>query len=486
MACYSAAPWIFASSLLIGLGGCGDDTASSDSAGSTGKLTTTTPQTTGDTATGSSGNVPTTGNGSAEGTVSDSGTSSGSTAPTTGVTTGGSSDASTTDASTTALTTSGVMPDTTTGGSTTDAGTTDADASAAVDAGAGAAAEIPGAALARRASAVADVPAIAFAAFTRMGVVASSAVGVADEGRNTPATDETVFHAASIGKLIVATCVMQLVEAAKLDLDADVSAHVGFPVRHPKFPKQPITLRMLLGHRAAIRDHVDELRAAHADVALGLFTRRYLARDSAFLAAPPGAAMEYSNVGVALAAYAVERVSGEPFARFSALHVFEPLRMRSSGWSAVPFASPAVPYARREGRHVSVPHASHAVYPSADLYSTARDLARFARAVLGEGELEGSRILSPKSVSTMLRVDPDGGAQDQALAWQVRTIGSLRVAGHEGEDDGASTALFLDLAGGSGAVVLANGDAFGSGDAARAAAIQKLIADLLAFNGRRP
>ena len=137
MACYSAAPWIFASSLLIGLGGCGDDTASSDSAGSTGKLTTTTPQTTGDTATGSSGNVPTTGNGSAEGTVSDSGTSSGSTAPTTGVTTGGSSDASTTDASTTALTTSGVMPDTTTGGSTTDAGTTDAGTTGTTTGGSG-------------------------------------------------------------------------------------------------------------------------------------------------------------------------------------------------------------------------------------------------------------------------------------------------------------------------------------------------------------
>lgn len=369
---------------------------------------------------------------------------------------------------------------------TSDGVTNEAGTSSGADSGADAARETPGATLARRAAAAADVPAIAFAAFTRMGVVASSAVGLADEGRKTPATDDTVFHAASIGKLIVATCVMQLVEAAKLDLDADVSAHVGFPVRHPKFPKQPITLRMLLGHRAAIRDHVDELRAARADLALGPFVKGYLSRDAAFLATPPGAAMEYSNVGVALAAFAVERVSGEPFARFSTRRVFEPLGMRSTGWSAVPFASPAVPYTRRDGRFVAVSHASHAVYPSADLYSTARDLARFARAILGEGELEGSRVLSAKSVDAMLRVDPDGGAADQALAWQVRTIGSLRVAGHEGEDDGASTALYLDLAGGSGAVVLANGDAFSSGDSARAAAIQTLIASLFAITGRRP
>ena len=126
----SAAPWILASSLVIGLGACGDDTAESDSAASTGQATTAIPQTSGDTATGSTGGVPTTG-GSAEGTVSDSGSSSGATtAPTTGATsdgtsttTGATTDVSTTDVSTTGST-SGVMPDTTTGDSTTDASTT--------------------------------------------------------------------------------------------------------------------------------------------------------------------------------------------------------------------------------------------------------------------------------------------------------------------------------------------------------------------------
>ena len=86
-------------------------------------------------------------------------------------------------------------------------------------------------------------------------------------------------------------------------------------------------------------------------------------------------------------------------------------------------------------------------------------------------------MLSPTSVRTMLA----GGASDadQALAWQLRTIGGRRVAGHEGEDAGASAALFLDLAAGTGAIVLANGDAFGSGDRERAAAIQGLVAELL-------
>ncbi|GAI08999.1 unnamed protein product, partial [marine sediment metagenome] len=91
--------------------------------------------------------------------------------------------------------------------------------------------------------------------------------------------------------------------------------------------------------------------------------------------------------------------------------------------------------------------------------------------------------LSPASVRTMLETGAgDGGTNDgeQALAWQLRAIGGARVVGHEGEDRGASTGLFLDLVTGTGAVVLTNGDAFGSGDRARADAVQTFLADLLA------
>jgi len=127
MSRHSAAPWILASSLLIGLGACGDDTAESVGSSTTGSPTMTTPQTSGETATGSTGATPTTTGGSAEGTVSDSGTSSGSTAPTTGPTTDATTTGDpTTDATSTSGTTSGVMPDTTTtDGTTTDGTTTD-------------------------------------------------------------------------------------------------------------------------------------------------------------------------------------------------------------------------------------------------------------------------------------------------------------------------------------------------------------------------
>ena len=47
-----------------------------------------------------------------------------------------------------------------------------------------------------------------------------------------PVTERTLFRVASISKLVVAVGVMRLVEQGRLDLDADVSALLGWPLRH--------------------------------------------------------------------------------------------------------------------------------------------------------------------------------------------------------------------------------------------------------------
>jgi len=357
-----------------------------------------------------------------------------------------------------------------------------ADARAGADAGAGAEEKARGV-LER-----AQVAGLAFAAVTRERDVVVGGAGVADLARRSGVTAETVFEAASIAKLVVATCVMQLVEDGKLDLDADASKYVGMPLRHPR-SATPITLRMLLSHRASIRDRQDEIASARAGNALATFLAHYMVentkpRAAAFLDAAPGTSTSYSNVGASLAALAVERVAGETFAEVSTHRVLEPLRMRDTRWVAPlrPSASSARPYARIDGGFLALPSPSHALYPAVDLHASARDLARFARAMLRDGELEGARILAPASVHTMMSAVAGDG--DQALAWQLRSIGSARVAGHEGEDAGATTALFLDLAAGTGALVLANGDAFASEDPARAAAVQTFLGELLGIAAR--
>jgi len=74
---------------------------------------------------------------------------------------------------------------------------------------------------------------------------------------------------ASISKLVAAIGLMRLVEDGRVDLDTDVSDYLGFALRNPAFPGQPITLRMVLSHTSSIRD---------GDYYIGLYKRIRLAR----------------------------------------------------------------------------------------------------------------------------------------------------------------------------------------------------------------
>jgi CubicO group peptidase (beta-lactamase class C family) len=326
----------------------------------------------------------------------------------------------------------------------------------------------------------ARVPAIAWATVTRTSEE-SGAVGLAEVERSERANGATVFEAASIAKLVIATCVMQLVEEGRLALDADVSSYVGFSLRHPRM-NQAITLRHLLSHTSSLRDR-PETRAASSAIPLQDFLRGYFAerKPGLFLDAGPGTTMEYSNVGPSLAALAVERVSHVRFAERAKANVFERLGMATAafGHDAVGRAAIAAPYRSTGEGFVRLPPSSHALYPVVDLFASARDLARFARAILRDGELEGARVLTAASVAEMVRIQLPDAAPSDALGWQARTIGGRQVVGHEGEDQGASTALYLDRNAGVGAVVLANGDAFQSEDEARVSAIAQVIEQLL-------
>src|SRR3546814_8255443 len=71
-------------------------------------------------------------------------------------------------------------------------------------------------------------------------------------GRRVSAGDPV--RIASISKLVTAIGVMRLVEAGKLDVDADAGELLGFPLRNPAFPDTPITLRLLMSHRSSLTD----------------------------------------------------------------------------------------------------------------------------------------------------------------------------------------------------------------------------------------
>ena len=224
--------------------------------------------------------------------------------------------------------------------------------------------------------------------------------GYADfAGKKPVVADKTLFRPGSISKVFTATAVMQLVEQGKLDLDRDVNDYLDFAI--PKTYAEPVTLRRILTHTAGFEETLKNLFVPGAREMRPL--RDYLITAMPARIFPPGTVPSYSNYGLTLAGYIVERVSGEPFEKYIAAHILTPLRMDHSSF-AQPLPenlaanmSPGYLTAAQGARAFEFVTAS----PAGALSATATDMTRLMLALLGEGTLEGATILKPESVRAM-------------------------------------------------------------------------------------
>ncbi len=133
----------------------------------------------------------------------------------------------------------------------------------------------------------------------------------------------TIFRLASISKLFTWVSVMQLVEQGKLDLDTDVNRYLDFQIR-PAF-SQPVTLRNLMTHTGGFEEEIRDIIVTDPKQAVTL--RDFLIRNQPQRIFPPGTIPAYSNYGVGIAGYIVQRVSGQPFEQYVEQHIFAPLKM---------------------------------------------------------------------------------------------------------------------------------------------------------------
>lgn len=233
-------------------------------------------------------------------------------------------------------------------------------------------------------------------------VLLAKGYGFADYQARTPVSaEETLFRPGSISKLFTVTAVMQLVEAGKLDLDRDVNAYLDFAI--PATFPEPVTLRRLLTHTAGFEETAAYLFVD--DPAHNLSLRDYVLRLQPRRVFAPGSVSSYSNYGLALAGYIVERVSGEPFADYVAAHLFAPLHMEHSSF-VQPLPAPLaakVSNGYRSTADKPVPFEICPPSPAGGLSTTAADMARFMMAYLAEGSLDGAQILRPESVREVWR-----------------------------------------------------------------------------------
>ena len=162
--------------------------------------------------------------------------------------------------------------------------------------------------------------------------------GQRDLTNHLPADTKTLYRIASISKLITAIDAMRLVEEGKLDLDADVSKYLGFTLRNPTFPDQPISVRMLLSHTSSLRDPDDATRFNVGDtLAAELQTTATKHWDTNAKHGPEAKYFTYSNMNLIVAATVVECITGERFDRYSNRIVLNPLQIKGGFYPAEDF-----------------------------------------------------------------------------------------------------------------------------------------------------
>jgi hypothetical protein len=151
----------------------------------------------------------------------------------------------------------------------------------------------------------------------------------------------------------------------------------------------------------------------------------------------PGTVPSYSNYGLSLAGYIVERVSGEPFDKYIAAHILEPLRMEHSTF-AQPLP-PALEPAMSKGYVATAQGAKSFEFvqaaPAGSLSTTGADMTRFMLALLADGTLDGVTILKPESVRAMetRQLDWPPAVRSLGLILMEYSSNGQRIVGHAGD-----------------------------------------------------
>ncbi|QSX78756.1 serine hydrolase domain-containing protein [Agrilutibacter solisilvae] len=257
-------------------------------------------------------------------------------------------------------------------------------------------------------------PGAVWATVDRDGRIHADAAGLRHAPSAARMRVDDKVHVGSVTKTLIATGLLQLASAGRVDLDAPLVRYLpGLVLRNPS-PATPVRVRHLLDHTAGLDDmrlwQLFSTRATPDSPLSDAFTR-----DPSVLAlrSRPGARASYSNMGYTLAAMVIESVTGERYEDWLDRELLRPLGMTDSTFHfrtqtrspsldtpdvdarVIPSLHDADPRLAWGHLDIHTPAPALPVYlrPAGQFTTTARDLAVFARFLLGDGRVDGRLLV---------------------------------------------------------------------------------------------
>lgn len=243
-----------------------------------------------------------------------------------------------------------------------------------------------------------NVPGMSVAIVHRDGTDWVAGIGLADVAKQIPVTAETRFRIGSTSKAFASLAILQLVEEGKLSLQDSVRELVPEVWFENKWETtDPIRVVHLLEHTTGWDDmHFREY--AKDDAAISLFEAFEFDHTSRVSRWRPGTRMAYCNSGPPVAAYIVEKLTGQNFEEYVKKNLFDPIGMKTATYFKP--ASDLTTTYRPDGitpyRYWNI-----ILRPSGSINASAHDMAKYLLFYLNRGYVNGQQIVSESALERM-------------------------------------------------------------------------------------
>lgn len=260
-------------------------------------------------------------------------------------------------------------------------------------------------------------------------------VGSENREARVPNTPDTRFRIASLGKMLTAVAVLQLVDAGKIGLNDTIAQHL------PQYPDAPIakrvTIRQLLNHTSGLGDIFGEEAEVH-NHELRTLSDYIAANGKKPLQFEPGSKDGYSNFAYIVLGAIIEKVSGVSYYDYVRQHIYEPAGMQASGAEpeSTKVSHRAVPYTHQAGKWIK----ENRMLPwrgtsAGGSYTTVGDLLRFANA------LHAGALIKPTTLKAA--TEPQNVNRWYGYGFMASEDGPDKRFGHEGGAPGMNAVFWV-------------------------------------------
>jgi CubicO group peptidase (beta-lactamase class C family) len=292
-----------------------------------------------------------------------------------------------------------------------------------------------------------NTSAVGIALVNKDGPFWIAGLGEADVEKHTKSDENTMFRIASVSKMFVALSVLKLVEEGKLHLDDklhDLAPEIAFDNKWEK--TNPILLVHLLEHTTGWDEqHLPEVafNASDSSTLKDALDFHPHSRTSRWV---PGTRYAYNNIGPAVTAYVIEKITGKKYEDYVQENFFNNLQMSSTTfYNSETYKKHA---ATLYGNNGIEKYYFSGYRPSTSINSTPKEMANFLYLLMSRGKYNEQQLIAEKSVDRMeLPLSNLGANQGITSGYGLHnhTTGhedyGIALHGHGGDLPGALTAM---------------------------------------------